>query len=228
MGALKQFDIVVANPPYSIKDWPDEFFKTNRYGRLEGYDMPPKKNADYAFILHIIKSMNESGKAGIVVPHGVLFKTDASGRIREQMIKNDLIEAVVAMPSKLFFGVGIPVALLILNKNKPKEHKNKILFIDAEKDYQEGKNQNTLRNQDIQKVISAFDSFKDVDKFAHVADLKEIEENDYNLNVRRFVDSSEEEEVIDVKAVLVELEKVEKERDMADKKVKTYLKELKY
>jgi type I restriction enzyme M protein len=227
-GGLQTYDNVVANFPYSIKEYNYGAFSSDKYGRIAGYEVPPIKNADYAFILHIVKSMNDTGKAGIVVPHGVLFKTDASGRIREQMIRNDLIEAVIAMPSKLFFGVGIPVALLILNKNKPKERKDRILFIDAEKDYQEGKNQNTLRNQDIQKVISAFDSFKDVEKFAHVADRKEIEENDFNLNVRRFVDSSDEEEIIDVKIVLVELEKVEKERDLADKKVKDYLKELRY
>ena len=228
MGALKQFDIVVANPPYSIKDWADEFFKTNRYGRLEGYDMPPKKNADYAFILHIIKSMKNSGRAGVVLPHGVLFRGRSEGRIREAILKNDLIEAIVAMPSKLFYGVGIPVCILIFNKDKPENKKNKILFIDAEKDYAEGKNQNSLRKKDIDKIVSAYDDNKDVEKYARIVELKEIEENDFNLNVRRYIENGEEEEEIDVSEVWRELQVLEKEREQVDKEVERYLKELKY
>jgi len=162
------------------------------------------------------------------VPHGVLFKSDTSGRIREQILKNDLIEAIIAMPSKLFSGVGIPVALVILNKNKPEDHKNKVMFIDAESDYQEGKNQNSLRNQDIEKIVGAFDNWKSVDKYARVIDMKEVAENDYNLNVRRYIDSSEIEEVIDVSNVWKELKQTEKERDEINKKVEGYLKELKY
>ena len=228
-GALKQFDIVVANPPYSIKDWPDEFFKTNRYGRLEGYDMPPKKNADYAFILHIIKSMKDTGRAGVVLPHGVLFRGGSEGRIREQILKNDLIEAVIAMPSKLFYGVGIPVCVLIFNKNKPDNKKNKILFIDAEKDYAEGKNQNSLRKKDIDKIVNAYDDYKDVEKFARIVDLKEIdEENEFNLNVRRYIENGEEEEEINVSEVWKELKELEQERAQIDKEVEGYLAELKY
>lgn len=122
---MQTFDIVVANFPYSIKEWEYEIFKSNKYGRIDGYEMPPNKNADFAFILHIIKSMNSNGRAGVVVPHGVLFKTDASKRIREQILKNDLIEAIIGMPSKLFYGVGIPVVIIIFNKNKPEERKIK-------------------------------------------------------------------------------------------------------
>ena len=228
MGALKQFDIVVANPPYSIKDWADEFFATNRYGRLEGYDMPPKKNADYAFILHIIKSMKATGRAGVVLPHGVLFRGGSEGRIREQILKNDLLEAVIAMPSKLFYGVGIPVCILIFNKDKPKHKKNKILFIDAEKDYAEGKNQNNLRKKDIDKIVSAYDDNKDVEKYARIVELKEIERNDFNLNVRRYIENGEEEEEIDVSEVWNELRGLEKERAQIDQEVEGYLKELKY
>ncbi len=227
-GALKQFDIVVANPPYSIKDWPDEFFKTNRYGRLEGYDMPPKKNADYAFILHIIKSIKDTGRAGVVLPHGVLFRGGSEGRIREQILKNDLIEAVIAMPSKLFYGVGIPVCILIFNKNKPDNKKNKILFIDAEKDYAEGKNQNSLRKKDIDKIVNAYNDYKDIEKFARIVDFKEIEENEFNLNVRRYIENGEEEEEINVSEVWKELKELEQERSQIDKEVEGYLKELKY
>ncbi|HCW31980.1 MAG: type I restriction-modification system, M subunit, type I restriction enzyme M protein [Candidatus Peregrinibacteria bacterium GW2011_GWE2_39_6] len=227
-GALKQFDIVVANPPYSIKDWPYEFFKTNRYGRLTGYDMPPNKNADYVFILHIIKSMKENGRAGVVLPHGVLFRGGSEGRIREQILKNDLIEAIIAMPSKLFYGVGIPVCILIFNRNKPENKKNKLIFIDAEKDYAEGKNQNSLRKKDIDKIVSAYDDYKDIEKFARIVDLKEIEKNEFNLNVRRYIENGEEEEEINVSEVWGELKELEKERSQIDKEVEGYLKELKY
>ena len=120
------FDICVANPPYSIKEWEHEIFKSDKYGRITDYEMPPTKKADYAFVLHMVKSMDENGRAGIVLPHGVLFRGGAEGRIREQLIKNDLIEAVIAIPSKLFYGTGIPAAILIFNKDKPENHKNKI------------------------------------------------------------------------------------------------------
>ena len=227
-GRLQTFSHVVANFPYSIKEWEWETFTHDKYGRITGYELPPHKNADYAFILHITKSLNDHGKAGIVVPHGVLFKSDASGRIREQILKNDLVEAVIAMPIKLFFGVGIPVALLILNKHKAVDHKNKVLFVDAERDYQEGKNQNTLRNTDIEKIVKTFDAWKDVEKYARVIDIAEITENDYNLNVRRYIDSSVAEEVINVSEVWKEVKKIEAERDKVHAKVEGYLKELKY
>jgi len=227
-GSLKQFSVCVANPPYSVKSWAYESFKTNKFGRLTGYDVPPEKTADLAFVLHMIKSLKEDGRAGIILPHGVLFRGGKEGKIREQIIKNDLIEAVIALPAKLFFGTGIPVAILILNKNKAKNKKNKILIIDAERDFQEGKNQNTLRKQDIKKIVDAFDEYKDKDKYCRVVDIKELEKNDFNLNVRRYVDSSEAEEKIDVAETAKEIEKIEQDMVKIDKKVWGYLKELKY
>lgn len=227
-GSLKTFDICVANPPYSIKDWEAEIFKANKHGRLTGYEMPPAKNADYAFVLHMVKSMNENGRAGIVLPHGVLFRGGAEGRIREQLLKNDLIEAVIALPAKLFYGTGIPAAIVIFNKNKAEARKDKVLIIDAESDYEEGKNQNRLRKKDIEKIVSAYDGFRDIEKYARVVDSSELAENEYNLNVRRYVASGDEEEVIDVSTVWQELKQIEKERDEADKKVERFIKELKY
>jgi len=226
-GTLKTFDICVANPPYSISDWESEMFK-ERYGRLEGYELPPKSNADYAFVLHIIKSMNSNGRAGIVLPHGVLFRGGAEGRIREQILKHDLIETVIALPSKLFYGTGIPAAILIFNKNKPESRKSKILIIDAEKDFSEGKNQNSLRVQDISKIVKAYDGWQDILQYARVVDVKEIEKNDFNLNVRRYIENGDKEEEIDVSAVRKELAATEKERAEIDKKVEGFLKELKY
>jgi len=228
MGNLLTFDIVVANPPYSIKDWEFELFKSDKYGRIEGYDQPPQKNADYAFVLHILKSMNTNGRAGVVLPHGVLFRGGSEGRIREQIIKNDLLEAVIALPAKLFYGTGIPAAILIFNRNKPEHKKSKVLIIDAEHDYLEGKNQNSLRKQDIEKIIKAYDKYEDVEKYARVVGIKEIEENDFNLNVRRYIDSSDEQEVIDVKQVWGEIKQLEIERSEIDKKVTGFIKELGY
>lgn len=208
-GSLKTFDICVANPPYSINDWEYEMFKSDKYGRVDGYEMPPNKNADYAFVLHIIKSMNSNGRAGIVLPHGVLFRGGSEGRIREQILKNDVLEAVIALPSKLFYGTGIPAAILIFNKNKPDNHKNKVLIIDAEKEFSEGKNQNSLRVQDIQKIVKTYDNYKDIDNYARVIDLKEIEEKEYSLNVRQYINSSEEEKIIDVSESLAEITRLE-------------------
>lgn len=227
-GSLKTYDICVANPPYSISDWESELFKSDKYGRVDGYDVPPTKNADYAFVLHILKSMNSNGRAGVVLPHGVLFRGGAEGRIREQILKNDLIEAVIALPPKLFYGTGIPAAIIIFNRNKPEDHKGKVLIIDAEKDFSEGKNQNTLRYQDIQKIVKAHDNFKDVEEYARAVDLKEIEENEFNLNVRRYIENGDKEEEIDVSAVRKELAVLEKERTEIDKKVEKYLDDLKY
>jgi type I restriction enzyme M protein len=226
-GGLQTFDIVVANPPYSIKDYEWEAFK-NKFGRLDGYDAPPEKNADYAFVLHIIKSMNVNGRAGIVLPHGVLFRGGAEARIREQILKNDLVEAIIALPSKLFYGTGIPAAIVILNKNKPEAKKGKVLIIDAEKDFQEGKNQNTLRPADINKIVKAHAGYEDIEKYARVVSLKEIEDNAFNLNIRQYIDSSDKEEEIDVKAVRAEIKVLKKELAEVDSKVEKYLEELNY
>src|SRR3989344_5708368 len=227
-GALKKFDICVTNFPYSIKQWAHQSFATNKYGRLEGYEMPPTSNADYAFILHIVKSLNTNGRAGVIAPRGVLFRGGSEGKIREQIIKNDLIDTIISMPAKLFYTVGIPVCIIIFSKNKPEHKKNKILFINAENEYKENKKQNILLKQNIEKIVKTHDDYKDVDKFARVIDIKEIEENEYNLNVRRYIDNAEEEEKIDVTAVWQEIKKLEKEREEVDKKVEGYIKELKY
>jgi type I restriction enzyme M protein len=226
-GGLQTFDIVVANPPYSIKDWEWEAFKT-KFGRLDGYDAPPDKNADYAFVLHIIKSMNQNGRAGIVLPHGVFFRGGSEGRIREQILKNDLIEAIIALPPKLFYGTGISAAIIILNKNKDIQKKNKVLIIDGEKDYLEGKNQNSLRLQDINKIVKAYNNYEEIGKYARVVEMKEVEENGYSLSVRQYIDSSEMEEIIDVKKVMEEIKLLKKELVDVDNKVDKFLEELNY
>jgi type I restriction enzyme M protein len=228
IGELQKFDIVVANPPYSIKDWEFEKFKSDKFGRTDGYDQPPQKNADFAFLLHIVKSLNSNGRAGVILPHGVLFRGGAEGRIREQLIKNDLIDAIISLPPKLFYGTGIPVGVWILNNNKSEEKKGKVLIIDASREYSEEKNQNTLRKQDIEKIVKTYDQYQDVDKYARLVGSEEIEENEYSLNVSRYIDSSEVKEEIDVKKVWSELKQLETERDEINQKIVEYLKELKY
>lgn len=228
LGNLQTFDIVVGNPPYSIKDWEFELFKNDKYGRTHGYELPPQKNADYAFVLHVLKSLNANGRAGIILPHGVLFRGGSEGRIREQIIENDLLEAVIGLPPKLFFGTGIPAAILIFNRNKPDNRKNKILIIDAEKDFFEGKNQNTLRKQDIDKIINAYDQYQNIEKYARVVDIKEIQENEFSLNVRRYIDSNEDKIEINVKQTWEDLQILEKEGNEINKKVANFIKELGY
>lgn len=226
MGELQKFDIVVANPPYSIKDWEFEKFKNDKFGRTDGYDQPPQKNADFAFLLHIVKSLNANGRAGVILPHGVLFRGGAEGRIREQLINNDLIDAIISLPPKLFYGTGIPVGVWILNNNKSEEKKGKVLIIDASREYSEGKNQNNLRKQDIEKIVKTYDQYQDVDKYARVVGLEEIKENEFSLNVSRYIDSSEEKEEIDVKKVWNELKQLEIERVKIDEQVSRFITDL--
>ena len=161
-----------------------------------------KTRGDLAFIQHMIASLNAEGKMGVVVPHGVLFRGSSEKKIRKGILEDDLLEAVIGLPSTLFYGTGIPAALLIINKNKPAERKNKILFINSELEYQEGKNQNKLREQDIRHILSVYDVFVDEKRYSKVVDMDEIRENDYNLNIRRYADTSPPPEPFDVQAIL--------------------------
>ena len=171
-------------------------------------------------------SLNEKGEAAIICSQGVLFRGGEEGKIREGMIKSDIIEAIISIPEGLFFGTGIPACVLVLNKNKPAKRKNKIVFIYAAKDYEEGKNRNKLRDSDIEKIVSAFEKFEDIDRYCHVTEREELEENEFNLNVPRYVDISEPEEEIDIQKTVDDLKKLEKEREDLEDKVKKDLKEL--
>lgn len=211
LGNLQTFDIVVANPPYSIKDWEFELFKTDKYGRTKDFDAPPDKNADFAFVLHIIKSLNSNGRAGIVLPHGVLFRGGNEGKIREQIVKNDLLEAVVGLPPRLFYGTDIPAIIMILNKNKQAERAGKVIFVNAEDEFETGRKQNYLRKIDIEKVCKTVNVFQTVSRYASVVTTEEIAEKNYFLNIRRYVDASKEEPRIDLHKLNTEIENIEKE-----------------
>jgi type I restriction enzyme M protein len=200
-GELMRFDRVIANMPFSLKNWGRELAEHDPYGRYR-YGIPPKDAGDLAFVQHMIASLNQEGVMGVVVPHGVLFRGGQEGEIRKGILEDDLVEAVIGLPSGLFYGTGIPAALLIINKNKAMERRGKVLFINAELDYQEGKNQNILRDKDIEKVVGAFDAYNEIKRFSRVVPLEEIRENNHNLNIRRYADTSPPPEPFDVRGIL--------------------------
>ena len=232
-GGLKKYDKVLANFPFSM-DWDNSNASKDPYNRFAYGVAPAKDKADYAFILHMLASLNETGQAAIVCSQGVLFRGGEEGKIRKNMIigdtklnlPGDVIEAVIALPPKLFWGTSIPACILVLNKKKPAKRKDKILFVYAAKDFEDGKNRAKLRDDDIKKIVSAFDKYEDVDKYCHIADLSELEENEFNLNVPRYVDISEPEEPIDIQEAYDELSELESEQKALEKKVKDDLKEL--
>jgi type I restriction enzyme M protein len=226
-GRLMEFDIVIANPPFSLKNWGYEQAQHDPYKRFR-YGIPPKGYGDYAFIQHMIAIANSTGRVGVVLPHGALFRGGAEGKIRSAMIEEDIIEAVIGLPSKLFYGAGIPACLLIIDKNKSKDRKDRIFFLYGANDYQEGKKQNSLRPEDIKKIVDAFQQYKDEKKYCRPVALDEIRENDYNLNITRYIDITEDEERIDVQKVITELEALKKEHSKVEEKVQNYLKELGY
>ncbi|MBN9337096.1 MAG: N-6 DNA methylase, partial [Chryseobacterium sp.] len=229
--ALMLFDTVVANPPFSLDKWGADDLASDSYNRF-WRGLPPKSKGDWAFISHMIESLNNMGKAGVVVPHGVLFRGAAEGKIRTKTIEEDLIEAVIGLPSNLFFGTSIPAAILIFNKQKV--NKEKVLFIDASKDFVPGKNQNSIGEKHIQHITDIFTQFHDQametgiveERFAYIASFEEVKENDFNLNIPRYVDTFEPEPEIDIQAVMQEIKSLEAKRDELDKEISGYLKEL--
>ena len=200
-GELMTFDRVIANPPFSLDKWGKDEADNDGYGRFK-YGTPPKGTGDLAFVQHMISSLNADGVMGVVVPHGVLFRGASEKSIRKGILDDDLIEAVIGLPAALFYGTGIPAALVILNKNKSKERKNKIIFINSELEYIEGKNQNKLTEENILHILNTFNSYQGEKRYATIVDVNEIIENDYNFNIRRYADTSPPPETFDAKGIL--------------------------
>ena len=200
-GEIMTFDRVIANPPFSLSKWGKRTAENDQFGRFP-YGTPPEGAGDLAFIQHMIASLNAEGVLGVVMPHGVLFRGSSEKNIRKGILEDDLIEAVIGLPSSLFYGTGIPACLLIINKNKPIERRNKVIFINSELEYAEGKNQNTLRQQDIERIVGTFDNYEELRRYSRIVPIEEIRENDYNLNIRRYADTSPPPEIYDVKAIL--------------------------
>lgn len=224
MNVNEGFDAVVANPPYSAKWDPTGKESDSRFNGYDGKYAPASK-ADYAFVEHMISRLSDSGTLAVVLPHGVLFRGAAEEVIRKKIIKDyNLLDAVIGLPANLFFGTTIPTCILVMKKCRT--HSNDIVFIDASQYFENGKNQNYLREEDIQRILDAYKERKDIDKYMHVAPLDEIKENEYNLNIPRYVDTFEEEEPIDIHAVLAEIKELEKQRSELDIEIDKYLKEL--
>lgn len=219
-----KFEAIVANPPYSAKWSSDKKFlddeRFSAYGKLA-----PKSKADYAFVQHMIYQLEDKGTMAVVLPHGVLFRGAAEGVIRKYLIKEkNYLDAVIGLPANIFFGTSIPTVILVFKKCR--ENSDNVLFIDASNEFEKGKNQNTLRDSDVEKIIETYIDRKEVDKYAYVATLDEIRENDYNLNIPRYVDTFEEEEPIDVNEVKAKIQKLDDEIIDIDKRLEVFLKEL--
>jgi type I restriction enzyme M protein len=220
---LMKFDIVVANPPFSLEKWGIEEAAADPFHRYHR-GLPPKSKGDYAFITHMIEIAREgTGRVGVVVPHGVLFRGGAEGKIRRKFIEENLLEAVIGLPANLFFGTGIPAAILLFNKGKAH---GDVLFIDASREFQNAKNQNVLTDAHVDKIVRTYRAFATVEKYAYRATPQEIADNDFNLNIPRYVDTFEEEAEIDLAAVKKEIAGLEKELAAVRTKMAGYLKEL--
>lgn len=215
------FDVVVANPPYSQR-W-DNNDRKLKDPRFKDYGLAPKTKADYAFLLHGLYHLDQNGTMAIVLPHGVLFRGAKEGKIRETLLKKNQIDAIIGMPAGLFYSTGIPTVILVLKKNKTNKD---ILFIDASKGFEKGKNQNILRDEDIDKIIETYKACKDVERYAHVASFDEIQENDFNLNIPRYVDTFVPEPPVDLKKVAADLHETNIEIEKTQKELVGMLKDL--
>ncbi len=230
-GRLFSYDRVIANPPFSLKEWGRDFAPNDPHHRFDRFGaIPPKTRGDLAFLQHMLAVTNADGMVGVVMPHGILFRVGTEGTIRKGIVQADLFEAVIGLAPNLFYGASIPVAVCILNKSKPPERRGKVLFIDAaQPDYfRSGKAQNHLDQAHVASIVEAFRTFKEIERFAHVADLAEIAANDHNLNISRYVDTTEPVEVISVKDALAQLREAERKRDEAAAHMDELLAELGY
>ena len=220
---LTRFDIVVANPPFSLDKWGAEKAAADPHKRFVR-GIPPKSKADYAFILHMIDTAHENGgKVGVIVPNGVLFRGGQEGKIRQKLIEENLLEAVIGMPANLFFGTGIPAAILLFNKSK---NSKDVMFIDASREFEDGKRQNRLTQANIDKIVAVFRAGKSVPKYAQRVTPAELKENEFNLNIPRYVDTFEAEDDIDVVTLEAKIVKIEDELVKTRSEMAKYLKEL--
>lgn len=202
-GGLKTFDFAVANPPFSSKAWSNGLNPTNdEFKRFDGYGIPPAKNGDYAFLLHMVRSLKSKGKGAIILPHGVLFRGNAEAEIRQNLIRKGIIKGIIGLPPNLFYGTGIPACIIVLDKENA-ENRRGIFMIDASKGFLKDGNKNRLREQEIHKIVDVFNKQLEIPKYARMVSVQEIENNEYNLNIPRYIDSQEEEDIQDIEAHLL-------------------------
>lgn len=223
---LMKFDIVVANPPFSLDKWGQEIAAGDRFERFSR-GIPPKSKGDWAFISHMIATAVEGkGRVGVVVPHGVLFRGGQEGVVRESVIRENMLAGVIGLPENLFYGAGIPAALMIFDKSRKANGKGDVLFIDASREFEQSTNQNRLRAEDVEKIVTTFRTRKVIEKYSHLATFAEIEENDFNLNIPRYVNTFEPEPEVDIVAVQRDIIRIEAELTETRAKMTGYLKEL--
>jgi type I restriction enzyme M protein len=226
-GVLQVYDCVIANPPFSLDEWGREVAEHDAYGRFH-YGIPPKTKGDLAFVQHMVATLGKHGQLGVVMPHGVLFRGSSEGEIRRGFIKDDLIEAVIGLPPNLFYGTGIPAAVLVMNKNKSAERRGKVMLIEASREYREGSAQNYLRDEDVAKIAATFHAWKDLERYARVIDVAEIEKNEFNLNISRYVETAAASERVDVAQAMARFRELEQARRDAEAKMNGFLRELGY
>lgn len=199
---LKRFDFVVANPPFSVKSWSNGIVPMDdQYRRFQGFGVPPDKNGDYAFLLHIIASLKSTGKAAVILPHGVLFRGNAEAEIRQNILERKWIKGIIGLPANLFYGTGIPACIIVIDKENAEERKG-VFMIDASKGFIKDGNKNRLREQDIHKIVDAFNRQWEIDKFSRFVPFEEIQKNEFNLNIPRYIDTQEKEDTQDLNAHL--------------------------
>jgi len=204
-GGLQLFDYIVANPPFSSKNWSNGLDisseTADKYGRFDSFGIPPDKNGDYAFLLHMVRSLKSRGKAAVILPHGVLFRGNAEAEIRKNLIRKGYIKGIIGLPANLFYGTGIPACLIVIDKENANNRKA-ILMIDAGKGFTKDGPKNRLRDQDIHKIVDVFNKQLEMPKYSRIVPITEIEEKEYNLNIPRYIDSQEEEDIQDIEAHL--------------------------
>ena len=227
---LMTFDVVVANPPFSLDKWGDKSLENDKYNRF-WRGMPPASKGDYAFISHMIETAKaKEGRVVVIVPHGVLFRGSSEGKIREALIKENILDAVIGLPAGLFQTTGIPVAILVFDRSREpggaNENRKDVLFIDASREFVSGKNQNTLSSEHISKIVETYKKRSETEKYSHLATFDEIKENDFNLNIPRYVDTFEEEPEIDIAATQKRISELEQELAKTQAQMQEYLKEL--
>ncbi|MEW8701855.1 MAG: type I restriction-modification system subunit M [Candidatus Thiodiazotropha sp.] len=227
---LMKFNVVVANPPFSLDKWGQDEAENDRFNRF-WRGIPPKSKGDYAFISHMIEAaLEKEGRVAVVAPHGVLFRGGAEGRIRRKLIEDNLLDAVIGLPANLFPTTGIPVTILVFDRTREKggtnEKRRDVAFIDASREFESGKNQNALTEQQLEKIVTTCQERQDVDKYSHVATFEEIKENDFNLNIPRYVDTFEEEEEIDISKVQANIATLEDELGKVRVQMNSQLQEL--
>ena len=220
-----KFDAVVANPPYSQK-WDIKNVDREKDTRFKGFGVAPASKADYAFVLHGLYHLEKTGTMAIVLPHGVLFRGAAEGKIRKNIIKENLLDAVIGLPANLFYGTSIPTCVLVFKGREARGNNKDILFIDASNEFEKDKNQNKLTSENIEKIVETYQKRKDVDKYAHVASIEEIEENDFNLNIPRYVDTFEEEEVVPLSEIVTNINETRSEIEKTTNELYSLLDEL--